>query len=476
MNELPWILVAVLVVACVVLYARGRRAGSAATGDTLLTEQGQDGAQSFHSKLLNRTETARQKGGSVCLLVVGLDQYALICDAFGRAEAERQIARTMERLPSLAGKVEQVSRVGDGEIAVLVSGGAGVGSPLAGRLQTQLVEPDADAATGVAHSYSLGIAVFPEHGGAEVLLDHALLAMRSVRAGGGGGFCLYDPQMSVALREQAQLVNDLRKAIQHGELMLYYQPKIDAESLQVTAAEALLRWNHPQRGFVSPAVFVPLAEQHDLMGELGRWVIEEACREADRWREGGLRMRVAVNISGAQMRDDGLVDHILTTLAQRKLPPERFTCEITESVAMEDTQRTRQAFERMRAAHLHVSIDDFGTGYSSLAALRKLPAAELKIDRAFVQDLESSDDARSIAMSIIQMAKALNLRVVAEGVETAGQRDWLVRMGCDELQGFLFSMPVPPDDLSRMASAGILWGGAGFRESLFKPTDLQTLR
>ena len=473
MSELPWLLVALLAVACVVLYRRGSASAGTKVAAVTSAPEVESG---FHAALLRRTELARQKGSSVCLLVVGLDQYALICDAFGRAESERQMTRTLERLSALVGKVEQVSRVGDAEIAVLMTGGAGVGSPMAQRLMPQLVEPDADAATGVAHSYSMGIAVFPDHGGAEVLLDHALLAMRSVRAGGGGGFCLYDPQMSVALREQAQLVNDLRRAIQLGELMLYFQPKIDAESLQVTAAEALLRWNHPQRGFVSPAVFVPLAEQHDLMGELGRWVIEEACREADRWRQGGLRMRVAVNISGAQMRDDGLVDHILNALAQHKIPPERFTCEITESVAMEDTQRTREAFERMRAAHLHVSIDDFGTGYSSLAALRKLPAAELKIDRAFVQDLESSDDARSIAMSITQMAKALNLRVVAEGVETAGQRDWLVRMGCDELQGFLFSMPVPPDELSRMASSGLLWGGAGFRDSLFRPTDLQPLR
>ena len=299
--------------------------------------------------------------------------------------------------------------------------------------------------------------------------------MRSVKAGGGNDFCVYDPQMGVEIREQVKLVNDLRAAIAQHQLQLYFQPKIDAATLQVTAAEALLRWHHPQRGFVSPVVFIPLAERHGLIGDIGRWVIDEACRHAGKWREKGLRMRVAVNISGYQMREDDLVDRIEAALARNRLQPGRFTCEITESVAMEDTKVTRQTFERMRRAGLHVSIDDFGTGYSSLAALRKLPAAEMKVDRAFVCDLEDSEDARIIVSSILHMAKALNLRVVAEGVETAGQCDLLVKMGCNELQGYLFSKPVPGDEIQRLAIEGLGFGGAGFSDSLFQPTNLAKL-
>jgi EAL domain-containing protein (putative c-di-GMP-specific phosphodiesterase class I) len=317
--------------------------------------------------------------------------------------------------------------------------------------------------------------VYPEHGAVGKLLGNATLAMRSVKLNGGGDFCLYDPKMGIQVREQAMLFNDLRSALDKGEFELYFQPKIEAVSLQVTGAEALLRWHHPQRGMVSPMVFIPLAEQYGLIGAIGTWVIEEACRKAKRWREQGLRMRVAVNISGYQMREDDLVGRIEAALQRNGIQPERFTCEITESVAMEDTKVTQLTFEKMRNAGFHVSIDDFGTGYSSLAALRKLPAAELKIDRAFVSDLEESEDARSIAQSIVNLATALNLRVVAEGVETLGQRDLLVAMGCNELQGFLFSMPMPAYELERLALGTNQPDEMEFRKSLFSETYLGKL-
>ena len=300
--------------------------------------------------------------------------------------------------------------------------------------------------------------------------------MRSVKSSGGNDFCVFEPQMSVEIREQVKLVNDLRAAVTQNQFQLYFQPKVDASTLQVTAAEALLRWHHPQRGFISPVVFIPLAERHGLIGDIGNWVIHEACRHAGKWRENGLRMRVAVNISGYQMREDDLVDRIEAALARNHLQPGRFTCEITESVAMEDTRVTKQTFERMRKAGLHVSIYDFGTGFSSLAALRKLPAAEMKIARAFVCDLEESEDARVIVQSILHMAQALKLRVVAEGVETAGQCDLLVNMGCNELQGYLFSKPVPGDDIERLAKVGLGYGGTSFSDSLFQPTNLAPLR
>jgi EAL domain-containing protein (putative c-di-GMP-specific phosphodiesterase class I) len=209
------------------------------------------------------------------------------------------------------------------------------------------------------------------------------------------------------------------------------------------------------------------------MGSIGPWVIEEASRRAGEWLKIGLRMRVAVNISGYQMRRDDLVESIELALKRHGVHPASFTCEITETVAMEDTQATQLTFEKMRKTGLHVSIDDFGTGYSSLGSLRKLPAAELKIDRAFVSDLEDSEEARSIAKSIIDMARALNMKVIAEGVESVGQRDILVGMGCDEMQGFLFSMPIPAAELREMAEQRHDADSSGFRDSLFA-TDFAT--
>jgi EAL domain-containing protein (putative c-di-GMP-specific phosphodiesterase class I) len=314
------------------------------------------------------------------------------------------------------------------------------------------------------------VAVYPEHGSRPRLLGHANLAMRSVKLGGGASYAAFHPSMAVDLREQAELLQDLRGAIERGQLQLYYQPKIDARSLQVTAAEALLRWQHPQRGMVSPSVFIPLAEKHGLIRRIGAWVIEEACRQAAEWRARGLRMRVAVNLSGHQLRQDDLVEYIQACIARHHIRPERLTVEITESVAMEDTAHTRAAFDRLRQAGLHVSIDDFGTGHSSLAALRKLPAAELKIDRAFVTDLASSAEARNIAQAIVQMAHTLDMRVVAEGVENEAQRDLLVAMGCDELQGYLFAKPMTPTALGLWAQDDGDCGHTAFRPSLFDPT------
>jgi EAL domain-containing protein (putative c-di-GMP-specific phosphodiesterase class I) len=197
------------------------------------------------------------------------------------------------------------------------------------------------------------------------------------------------------------------------------------------------------RGLVSPGVFIPIAERYGLIRAIGHWVIEEACRQAAEWRDSGLRMRVAINISATQLRADDFVDRLAAVLKSHRLKPGRFTCEITESVAMEDTQATQRAFERLRRAGLRVSIDDFGVGQASLSYLRRLPAAELKIDASFVRDLEHGAEARSIVEAVVRLAHALKLRVVAEGVETEAQAELLIQLGCDELQGYLFAKPMP---------------------------------
>jgi EAL domain-containing protein (putative c-di-GMP-specific phosphodiesterase class I) len=279
--------------------------------------------------------------------------------------------------------------------------------------------------------------------------------------------------MDAGADAKIDLLSELRQALTNEELELHFQPKIDVRSGKVTAAEALLRWQHPTRGLVMPDSFLPLAERSGLMGPLGDWVIEAACKQARAWRDKGLRMRVAINLSAHQMRQDDIVDRIALTLERYRIHPSLLTCEITESAAMEDTIATQETFRRLGELGTHLSIDDFGTGYSSLSYLRQLPAEELKIDASFVKDVDSSADARAIVDAVVKLAHALGLKVVAEGVETLRQQKALVEMGCDELQGYLFAKPMT-------ARALLMWAmddravSAVFRPSLFGETRQAT--
>ncbi|MBL0150412.1 MAG: EAL domain-containing protein [Ideonella sp.] len=406
------------------------------------------------------------------LLFVHLDNLHTVNEAFGLACGDRAMADLVERLLGDAGPRALLARNSGDTFVLMVDKPLAAACEVAGKTVAHC--PGSEGA-GTGLVCSIGISSYPLHGSRARIVGHASTAMRAVRQVGGGDFAVFDPSMAVDLKDQTELLRDLRLAVTRGELALVYQPKVDARSLQITAAEALVRWHHPQRGLISPTVFIPLAERFGLIGPIGNWVIDEACRQAGVWRRAGLRMRVAINISAYQMRQDDLVDRLLAALATNGLSASRFTCEITESVAMEDTKVTHRTFDRMRRAGLHVSIDDFGVGQASLSYLRRLPAAELKIDASFVRDLETSTEARAIVAAVVQLAHALKLRVVAEGVETQFQRDVLVRTGCDELQGYLFAKPMSAQALSLWADEddGPSSGGrgGGFRASLFCDTE-----
>ncbi len=415
-----------------------------------------------------------RESGTLCLLLVSLDNLRAVNDGYGHAQTDLLIADAAQRLRQLAAPDTALARMGGVEFLMIVPADLPVARALAGRVCRALAQPYAvPGRTDLALSCSIGLVAYPQHGARPLLVGHAAAAMRLVKQAGGGDYMVFDPKMAVDLREQAELLADLRHAVVRGQLELYYQPKVDARNLQITAAEALLRWHHPLRGMISPALFIPLAERHGLIGAIGNWVIDDATRQAAEWRALGLRMRVAINISPYQMRQDDLVDRLQAALSRHRLQPGRFTCEITESVAMEDTQVTQRSFERLRSAGLHVSIDDFGVGQASLSYLRRLPAAELKIDASFVQDLGQSDDARAIVDAVIKLAHALGLRVVAEGVETERQRDLLVQLDCDELQGFLFARPMSAAQLAvwaQLADEPAPPQAVHFRDSLFQDT------
>ena len=426
----------------------------------------------FETELAQALDTERGADRTGALLYAGLDGFRLVNEGHGHAQGDKVLAAAARRLRELCGQRVPMCRMAGDEFAIWLNAGASTCDVMARRLAEALaggVEVDGER---FAAGISVGVALFPKHGSSAQLMARAAAAMRSVKRAGGGTHALFDPRVETEQREELKIAQDLRQAIARHELELVYQPKIDASSLQVTAVEALLRWKHPHLGMVSPARFIPIAEKHGLIGAIGNWVLEAALEQAASWRKAGMRMRVAINVSGYQMRQDNFARLLETGLRAHGLQPNRFTCEITESVAMEDTQVTRRALARLGKLGVHVSIDDFGTGHSSLATLRRLPAQELKIDRAFVVDMVKDADARAIVEAVLTMARTLGLRVVAEGVETTQQRDLLVQMGCDELQGYLFAKPMS-------ARAIVLWAidapaslAQTFRPSLFKDTQV----
>lgn len=410
-----------------------------------------------------------QRGAEASVLLIEIDHFRSVSEAYGAGAGDEALRNVGERLRAVGKDRQPAARLGGDTFAMAVPGNALAAQSMANAIAAALGEPMRTAAGTLRLGCSIGIVSYPGQP-RRMLLDKASMALQDAKALGRGSHVVFDPSQESARRDSARVLHDLRGALENRELFLHFQPKIDATSLQITAAEVLVRWRHPATGVVSPDRFIPLAERYGLIEPIGRWVIEEACRQAAIWRDQGMRMRIAVNISGDQMRQADFVDHLASTLQRHNMQPSRFTCEITESIAMADTSATRATFERLRLLGVHVSIDDFGTGHSSLASLKRLPAAELKIDRAFVTDLATSEHARFIAETIVKMAHALDMRVVAEGVENRQQRDLLVAMGCDELQGYLFARPMPAEDLSMWSARDQGSNAAAFRPSIFAET------
>jgi len=407
----------------------------------------------------------------MALLFIALDGFKPVNDSFGRSIGDQLLQQIARRLHDAAGAEGTVGRVGGDEFVLLLTQAdrRSVGA-LAQRLLGRVGEPCEIEGRHVPVSCSIGIVLCPRDGAPGGAMVRAEAAARYAKRSGGATFAFFEPRMLGDAREQVELLRDLRQAVARQQLELYYQPLVHAPSGEVTGVEALLRWHHPDRGMVSPAVFVPIAERHGLIGTIGQWVIEEACRQAGAWRDAGLRMRVSINLSVHQLRQPDLAERIAAALQRHRVRPQLLTCEITESVAMEDAEGTMRIFERLAATGVQISIDDFGTGYSSLAYLRKLPAAELKIDRSFVLDLEGSADARAVVDAVVKLAQALGRKVVAEGVESEAQMDILRALGCDVLQGYLFAKPMSAKALAAWAMNDVGPREIDFRASLFAET------
>ena len=399
-----------------------------------------------------RAGNEAQGGEKIAVLFLDLDGFKLINDSFGHAVGDQVLIEVAQRLSAAVRTADTVARLGGDEFVLLQEavGDQSDWLSLVHRLLHSLSEPLAIAGHQIEISASVGVALYPDHGERDQLVAHADAAMYAAKKVGRGGFSLFEPHMDADARERLMLQNDLRHAMERCELHLEYQPKIVGESGaegRVSGVEALLRWSHPKRGVIGPAIFIPIAERIGLIKSLGDWVIDEVCRQVRDWADEGFKIPVAINLSVHQLRDPNLLVRIRQSLERHRVDPSQLLCEITETAAMADVDATQRVFEQMRGIGVFLSIDDFGTGYSSLSYLRQLPARQLKIDRSFVTDLEANTDARAVVHAVINLAHALDLRVVAEGVETEAQRAILSSLECDELQGYLFARPMPAEAL-----------------------------
>ncbi|HLD65545.1 MAG TPA: EAL domain-containing protein [Pseudomonas sp.] len=388
----------------------------------------------------------RRNGGHFALMFMDLDGFKPINDAFGHHVGDSLLREVGLRLSNHLRGEDSLARVGGDEFVLL----AELQEPneavtVAEQMLALFKEPYQVGEQELRVTTSLGIALYPGDGvNQQELLMNADAAMYHAKGGGKNGFSFFEATMNTNARNQLQLLHDLRLALEHRQFVLHYQPKFAAIDGRPVGAEALLRWRHPERGLVAPDSFIGLAEKTGLILAIGDWVLQEACRQMSQWRGQGHRdWRMAINLSALQFHHAGLIDSVAWALVQHGLPANCLTLEITESTAMSDAGASLQVLKQLADMGVDLSIDDFGTGYSSLLYLKRLPANELKIDRGFVRDLEHDSDDAAIISAIVALGKALNLRIVAEGVETRQQQNFLIGLGCDVLQGFLLGRPLP---------------------------------
>jgi len=437
--------------------------------------------QLLDDRITHAMARGRRDGTGVALLMLNLDGFKPINDSFGHAAGDAVLREVARRLQAQARGHDTLARIGADEFVLLLEAetGEAVLAQVAQRLLDTLAQPMSisfgeGTQPPLRLSGSIGIAL---HNGqiasSRELIAQADSAAQAAKRSGGGSFAFFESHMQDGIRDQLELARDLRAALDlngAGQLALHYQPKVAGDTERVLGVEALLRWQHPKRGAIGPGNFIPVAERFGLIIPLGDWVIDEACRQLAEWRDQGLKLRVAINLSVQQLRQpEALLQRLERALARHHLDASQLSCEITESVAMEDADATERILQRLGGLGVSLSIDDFGTGYSSLAYLRRLPVSQLKIDRSFIQDLETSPDARAIVKAVIDLAHALGLEVVAEGVETEGQAAVLRAKRCDKLQGFFFARPMPAQDLVQWARRWQKDEAAplGFADSIF---------
>ena len=396
----------------------------------------------------------------VAVLFLDLDGFKYINDSLGHPTGDKLLQSIAKRLVTCVRRSDTVSRQGGDEFVVLLSEVERPEDPAitARRLLQAVAEAHSIDQHDLHVTTSIGLSVYPNDGlDAETLIKNADTAMYQAKENGRQGYQFFKPAMNIRAVERQSIEESLRRALERQEFALHYQPKINLRTGEIAGAEALLRWTHPVRGPVSPAQFIPVAEDCGLIQPIGNWVLREACQQARAWLQAGLPLEtMAVNISAAQLRDEYFLDRIFAILRDTALDPRFLELELTESVLMKHAESTESILKTLRSRGVQIAVDDFGTGYSSLSYLRKFPIDALKIDQSFVRQITTAPDETTIVTAMISMGRSLKLRVVAEGVETRAEMAFLQAHQCDEAQGFYFSRPVPAQQFAGLLKTGIV--------------------
>ncbi|WP_460929756.1 putative bifunctional diguanylate cyclase/phosphodiesterase [Shinella zoogloeoides] len=400
-------------------------------------------------RVASAIEAADECGGTMTLAFLDLDNFKLVNDSLGHHAGDELLKIVATRMMNCVRASDSIVRLGGDEFVVLISGAMRRGETVEDRLhavRNAIAEPVEIEGRAFQVTCSMGVAAYPEHGrNATELLARADAAMYRAKEIGRDAVQVFTAELANRAHEKLVQQEELRRALARSELFLQYQPQMDLATGRIFAVEALIRWRHPERGLVAPGDFIPLAEETGLIGPIGDWTLREACRQNKDWQDAGLPpIVVSVNVSARQFQEKDWVERVAAALSESGLEARYLELELTESMIMEDVQQAVGTMHRLEQLGVHLAIDDFGTGYSSLASLKRFPVGRLKIDRSFVQDLPDDGDDAAIARAVISLAHSLQLRVIAEGVETREQMDFLREAGCDEIQGFYLSRPIDP--------------------------------
>jgi len=413
----------------------------------------------LNDRIRQAIAAAKRHEKQVAVLFLDVDGFKHINDSLGHPVGDQVLQSIAQRLLECARSVDTVSRQGGDEFVVLLSEltHPRAASIMAARMLHAVAEPHLVGQHELHVTASIGVSVFPDDGlNAETLIKNADTAMYQAKESGRRRYQFFKPSMNARAVERQSIEESLRRALERQEFELHYQPKINIKTGAITGAEALIRWTHPTRGRVPPADFIPIAEDCGLIVPIGRWVLHQACRQARAWKDAGLpATAMAVNVSAMEFQNEEFLQGLSQILRESDWDPGLLELEVTESVLMKHVEATIEVLQALRESGVQVALDDFGTGYSSLSYLRRFPIDSLKIDRSFVQQIAGGPDAAAIVTAVISMAQSLKLRVVAEGVETLQELEFLQARQCDEVQGYYFSRPLPAAQFANLLSTGI---------------------
>ncbi len=408
----------------------------------------------FNELLRHAIEAACRHERRFAVLFIDLDRFKVINDSLGHDAGDMLLVEIAGRLRGALRASDVVARLGGDEFVVILEETAERDDVerIARDLLIVLGQPLQLSGHECHTTASVGIAMYPSDGGdAQTLTKNADMAMYLAKEDGKNGFRFFTRDVKTQSIERLTLETALRRALERDQFALHYQPKVDMATGQITGVEALLRWTHPELGVLSPMQFIPLAEETGLIVPIGRWVLREACAQNMAWQRRGLRpVSMAVNLSPRQFADEHLLQDVDEALASSGMSPELLQLEVTESMVMRNVSRAIRVLDAIQSRGIRLAIDDFGTGYSSMSLMKQFPIDTIKIDRSFVRDLPNDAEDQAIAQAIISMGKALGMTVIAEGVETVEQQAFLRSHACDEMQGYLFSKPLPPAQLASL--------------------------